>query len=147
MAFRLVQARHFAVRMDYGQGKYVFAHPAWGFATTYEFSHPLHRSYSMNLGDNEIAPTANKIPAYSIESGSGTVYLCELHDERNLLGKPDLAALSGKEFTSMIFDAKKAPCHGTLKAPRVNILFFDGHVEVMDEATARKGEVFSYKKP
>jgi prepilin-type processing-associated H-X9-DG protein len=104
----------------------------------------------MNLGDKEIAATADKILASSIVSPvspSGTIQFCELHDARNLLGKPDLAALPGKEFVSLIFDGKKAPYHGTLKAPQVNVLFYDGHVEMLDETSARKGEVFRYKKP
>jgi hypothetical protein len=121
-------------------------HFAWGYTQHYDLKIPIHRSYSLNLGDHEIAATADKIATSSIASPADTIQLCELHDARNLLGKPDLAALSSQEFVSTIFDGKKAPCHGTLKAPQVLALFYDGHVELLDETEARKQNLFRYKK-
>ena len=118
----------------------------WGFAEYYDLSRPVRRSYSMNLGNHEIAATTDKIGTGAIDSPAGTIQLCELHDQRNLLGKPELAALSQDDFIRTIFDGKTAPYHGTLKTPRPEALFYDGHVELLDEKYVLNGNPFDYKK-
>lgn len=122
--------------------------PAWGFVDEYKLRDPQRRSYALNLGDAEISPVASGIPASSMATEAGTVQLCELHDHDNLLGDPRLAGQTKDEFLAKIFDAKAAPYHGTDKAPLVNALFYDGHVEAVNDAAARAdgGRIFKYHK-
>lgn len=122
--------------------------PVWGFVHEYRLKDPQRRSYALNLGAGEVAPVASGIPASSIVTEAGTVQLCELHDAGNLLGDPRLAGQTKDEFLAKIFDAKTTPYHGTKMAPSVNVLMYDGHVEVLGDAAARAdgGKMFEYRK-
>ncbi len=124
----------------------------------------ITRSYVLNLGtanlvagiNDGIAFTDNAIPISKVESGAGTVNLVEDHGYATVFGLPAIAGdttISCTKATGAVtpadaFTNTLVPMHGVKSKPRVNALMFDGHVEVLEQAsiTANLGQVMQYIK-
>jgi prepilin-type processing-associated H-X9-DG protein len=124
------------------------------------------RSYVMNLGTGNlagnadgIATTANAIPvSQAVVSAAGTVYLIESHAYATVFGQRNLANdtymtcnRAGRLAPPDVLSNSLMPRHDTNASPKkkkINILMYDGHVEMLDEALfmADKGQIMQYVK-
>ncbi len=120
------------------------------------------RSYTLNLGSGNlagkndgIAATDKAVPVAKVESGAGTVSFIENQGYATVFGQRNLAndttivcTRDGKVIPVDAFTNAAVPMHGVKFRPRFNVLMYDGHVEVMEQAcvTANGGEFMQYLK-
>jgi prepilin-type processing-associated H-X9-DG protein len=125
------------------------------------------RSYVLNLGsgnlvsgiDDGVAPAADAIPFKKIEVAPGTVQLIESQGYATVVGQRNITndthltcdrATGAMSPKGAITDSP-APFHKfktTPTIPRANVLMYDGHVELLDQATitADGGKIMQYHK-
>jgi prepilin-type processing-associated H-X9-DG protein len=123
----------------------------------------IARSYTLNLGsgnrvagvDDGIAFAADAIPVSKVESGAGTVNLVDnqvhatVFGQKNRMG--DTVMTCSKQGVLDPVDSFITPrvlMHGSKKKPQVNVLMYDGHVEILDQTmiTADGGKIMQYIK-
>jgi prepilin-type processing-associated H-X9-DG protein len=121
------------------------------------------RSYVLDLGsgnlvagkDDGIAATAAAIRLAKIESAAGTVNLIESHGYATVFGQRNIAndttivcTKIGGVVPADAFTNPLARMHGVKSYPRVNALFYDGHVEIIEQSSiiADGGQVMQYIK-
>jgi prepilin-type processing-associated H-X9-DG protein len=120
------------------------------------------RSYVLNLGsgnlvagiDDGIVPAAAAIPLEKVESAAGTVYLIESQGYATVFGQRSIAndtyLTCDREtgFLSPKGAITDLPAHKFKSIPHANALMYDGHVDLLDQATitANGGKVMQYRK-
>jgi prepilin-type N-terminal cleavage/methylation domain-containing protein/prepilin-type processing-associated H-X9-DG protein len=112
-------------------------------------------SYSLNVLNGRWKAS---VKSSSIKSPAGLIFFAECHHSGINVGEYNISRNQGDGYgiqkntiyqTSMIdltysyggtyqsiFSDTEAPTHGTPESPKVNVTFYDGHVELLDRATA-----------